>query len=158
MLNCLEILFFEDAKNFHRLKKIDRVIAWECRRRDQRERSKIISLSRVPSIETITFTLETSVERWRIVATWKSCRRDQRKSRVWWRGVGKRWSTGNRARWRLHSACEIAGIPLWRVTPNSRGICRGSRGWERLGAQLFIELCLDVRRSGQLAPFSSPRV
>lgn len=83
LTNCLEILFFEDAKNFHRLKKIDRVIAWECRRRDQRERSKIISLSRVPSIETITFTLETSVERWRIVATWKSCRRDQRKSRVW---------------------------------------------------------------------------
>lgn len=42
------------------------------------------------------------------------------------KGEGKRWSTeGNRTRWRLHSACEIAGIPRWHVTRNSRGICRG---------------------------------
>lgn len=107
-----------------------------------------LSLSRVPSIETITFTLETSVERS------ANCRymeilssRPTEVSGVV-KGCGKK--VGNRARWRLHSACEIAGIPLWRVTPNSRGICRGSRGWERLGAQLFIELCLEDRANSPL--------
>lgn len=74
-----------------------------------------------------------------------------RPTEVWGvKGEGKRWSTGNRARWRLHSACEIAEIPRWRVTPNSRGICE-ARGWEQLGAELFIELCFEDRPT---RPFS----
>lgn len=36
------------------------------------------------------------------------------------------------------------------MTPNSRGICE-ARGWEQLGAELFIELCFEDRPT---RPFS----
>lgn len=61
------------------------------------------------------------------------------------KGEGKRWSTGNRARYEdCISRVKLRG---WRVTPNSRGICREARGWvgTELGAELFIELCSMVR-------------
>lgn len=135
---------------FHRLK-----IAWGCRR-DQRTFQNY--LSRIPSIGTITFTLETSAERWRIVATWKSCRRGQRKSRVW-RGREK----GDRRRGiGLGEDC----IPRVKSRGSRDDAWHGilaafveARGWEQLGAELFIELCSMVRRiEDQLVPFSSPRV
>lgn len=159
MLNCLS----DTAKYYSsRMRKIsDNIlssifhwrIAWGCRR--GRRTFPKLSLSRIPSIGTrITFTPETSVERWRIVATWKSCRRGQRKSRVWRgrekgdrRGIGlgmkiafRVWNCGDDAWHRILAAFVERPVDGW------------EQNWEQNCLSNFAR-CFD-----QLAPFSSPRV
>lgn len=159
MLNCLS----DTAKYYSsRMRKISDIIlssifhwriAWGCRR--GRRTFPKLSLSRIPSIGTrITFTPETSVERWRIVATWKSCRRGQRKSRGWRgrekgdrRGIGlgmkiafRVWNCGDDAWHRILAAFVERPVDGW------------EQNWEQNCLSNFAR-CFD-----QLAPFSSPRV
>lgn len=122
------------------------MITWDCRR-DRRTFQNY--LSRIPSIGTIAFTPETSVERWRIVATWKSCRRDQQKSGVW-RGREK----GDRRGIGLGEDC-IPRVKLRRSRDDAwhriLAAFVEARGWEQLGTELFIELCFEDRPT---RPFS----